>query len=182
MLQVAHFLRDQTTCTKAAAELAAKIDETRCWNSPASAALLAALDALEPDLLILVFEASTLPLTVSLTTLPPSLHGAAVRSRLSDGGCLVLSHQLRRTMIPTLAHQLSSLSHINHLDVSHNHLGPRAAGDLSLLLSPLQVCHTHSCTCTVHAGRARSERGLRYRASRTSHLRARRSEMLGWQP
>ena len=153
--QVAHFLRDVPTCTRAAAQLATLVDEAQSWTSPCSVRLLEALDALQPDLLDLVLQQSALPLNAALVTLPSSLHGSVVRANLLQAGHLDLSRQLLCAIVPSLGQQLACMSScIRHLDVSHNHLGLRASADLSLLLAPLKVLHSPGCVsacCTLHA-------------------------------
>eukprot|EP00892_Ulva_mutabilis_P003287 jgi/Ulvmu1/132/UM001_0136.1 len=136
-MKVAHFLRDQRTTSRAAADVAETIDSVQSWDSPAASKLLQKLEQLEPDLLVLVFQQTKLPLHVAFAHLPCGLHSCALRSRVSEG-CLVLQRQLRRSILPTLGLHFSTLSYVHHLDLSHNDLG-RAASDLALLLCPLQA-------------------------------------------
>lgn len=122
------------------------MDDAQSWNTPCTVSLLKALDALEPDLLDLVFEHSSLPLSVALVTLPASLHASVVRASLLQAGQLDLSRRLVCAIVPSLGQQLACMSScIRHLDVSHNHLGVRAAADLSLLLAPLKVLYPPDC-------------------------------------
>jgi hypothetical protein len=143
---------------RAAAQLATKVDDTQSWTKPAAQNLLEALDELEPDLLDLVLQRSSLPLNVALVSLPASLHASAVRASIAHAGRLDLSqHQLRCAIVPALGHQLACMNvSIRHLDVAHNHLGHRAAADLSLLLAPLKVRSssvTLLLTCALNVGK-----------------------------
>lgn len=118
--------------------MAEAVDAVLSWDSPTASRLRLRLEQLEPDLLILIFQHSQLPLHVALSQLPCGLHACILRSRVSEGR-LVLQRQLRRTILPTLGIQFSSLAYVVHLDLSHNYLG-QSASDLALLLCPLQVC------------------------------------------
>lgn len=153
LMQVAHFLRDPGTSSRAAADVAETIDAVAAWDSPAACKLLQKLEQLEPDLLVLIFQHSKLPLHVALAHLPCDLHACALRSRVSEGR-LVLQRQLRRPILPTLGLHFSTLAYVDHLDLSHNDLG-RAASDLALLLCPLQVRFCHATwLCHLRPGPA----------------------------
>lgn len=117
--------------------MAETVDAVQTWDSPRAQKLLLQLEQLEPDLLILIFQHSQLPLHVALSQLPSGLHACALRSRVAEGR-LVLQRQLRRSILPTLGLQFSSLAYVVHLDLSNNYLG-QSASDLALLLCPLQV-------------------------------------------